>query len=455
MVAKDIAGYVRMIQKLAALCPDGVLSAHIIASSTTQLKKGLPGRWTLIQGEILDKQTIQTLVEEIKRHPDALVETNSDHYQVLQVQQFRIMYLCPPLSKLTELTIVRMHYQKELQTYTLYEHVKSRLTAGRGVLVAGAPGHGKSTFVSALIRRFAKDAVVKTIESPRDLMVPPNVTQIAYQKDTDQLRDILLLSRPDVVCIDEIRHKQDAKLFADLRLCGIGCFGVIHATTPVDAVARFLNNVGIGSLAHTLDTVIFIKDGDVHQLLDISLQVKVPIGMKSKDLARPVVQVRDVLSSELLYEVFSYADQVIIHEATQEEEGVDLRAVCTQQFLQLNDIDAKVTLENNAVHIHVDKEMAEKVQPLLTQIEQMTNSGVQVRVAVQMRRVSFAPVMTQNSIGLRLEVQDECAVYIDGRYVLCGRPAKNGLMRIRAESEQARELVTALRTGQKIEVFAR
>jgi ATPase len=87
---------------------------------------------------------------------------------------------------------------------------------------------------------------MKTIESPRDLNLPKQVTQYSLHYSThSEIRDILLLSRPDYSILDEIRNTEDFLLYKDLRLTGIGLIGVIHATKPVDAVQRLMSSVDI------------------------------------------------------------------------------------------------------------------------------------------------------------------------------------------------------------------
>jgi ATPase len=92
------------------------------------------------------------------------------------------------------------------------------------VLIAGAPGSGKSTFAQAVLEmHLAMGKITKTIESPRDLMVDDAVVQYSFSYGShDDLRDILLLSRPDYTVYDEVRNVADFELFKDLRLTGIG-----------------------------------------------------------------------------------------------------------------------------------------------------------------------------------------------------------------------------------------
>ena len=58
--------------------------------------------------------------------------------------------------------------------------------------------------------------------------------------------DILLLVRPDYTIFDEVRRAQDFEVFADMRLAGVGMVGVVHASSPLDAIQRFMGRVELG-----------------------------------------------------------------------------------------------------------------------------------------------------------------------------------------------------------------
>ena len=62
----------------------------------------------------------------------------------------------------------------------------------------------------------------------------------------------------------------------------------------------------MGSLSQVVDTVVFIKAGEIDEVLTIEQVVKVPAGMNSQDLARPVLQVSSFLKKEVLYEIYSF-----------------------------------------------------------------------------------------------------------------------------------------------------
>jgi ATPase, PilT family len=183
-----------------------------------------------------------------------------------------------------------------------------------GILIAGAPGMGKTTFAQALAEYYhRKGKVVKTIESPRDMQLPVDVTQYSKTYATsEELHDVLLLSRPDYTFFDEMRDTKDFELYADMRLAGVGMVGVVHATSPIDAIQRFIGRVELGMIPSIIDTVIFIENGEVKKVYEVETVVKVPHGLREAELARPVVVVKDFLTGEPEYELYVFGDRTFV-----------------------------------------------------------------------------------------------------------------------------------------------
>jgi ATPase len=118
--------------------------------------------------------------------------------------------------------------------------------------------------------------------------------------------------RPDYVIFDEIRKNADFAVYTDMRLAGVGMVGVIHATEPIEAIQRFISRVELGLIPSVIDTVIFIQNGEVEDVLSLKMTVKTPSGFRDDSLARPVIEVNDFLDGIPLYEIFSFGEQVVV-----------------------------------------------------------------------------------------------------------------------------------------------
>ncbi|MEM4434489.1 MAG: ATPase, T2SS/T4P/T4SS family, partial [Sulfolobales archaeon] len=246
---------------------------------------------------------------------DAVIEIERSGSTIIQLGDYRIIVSRPPMSNGWEITAVKPLARPKLEDYNLPEKLMKRLNEkAEGIVIAGAPGMGKTTFAQALAEYYSrKGKIVKTVESPRDMRLPPQVTQYSKVYATpSELHDILLLSRPDYTIFDEMRNDEDFKLYVDLRLAGIGMVGVVHASSPIDAIQRFIGRVDVGMLPSVVDTLIFIDSGEVEKVYELDITVKLPTGLRESDLARPVVEVRDALTGELEYEIYTFGEQTTV-----------------------------------------------------------------------------------------------------------------------------------------------
>lgn len=303
------------------LFDENTMSVHLKEGTTPKAKKGKPGNWQFVElsPNILSGHEIKKIVNEILSAvdyvKDSFIEIERKGSTIIQLGNYRIVIIRPPLSDGWEVTITRPVARKRLEDYNLNEKLLLRLRdRAEGILIAGSPGMGKTTFAQALAEFYMRmNKVVKTIESPRDMHLPPEITQ--YSKnyaEVGELHDILLLSRPDYTVYDEMRNDEDFKLYIDLRLAGIGMIGVVHATSPIDAIHRFINRVDIGTIPNILDTIVFIHSGNVAKVYSLDMTVKVPTGLKEADLARPVVEVKDLLTDRVEYEIYVFGEQTMI-----------------------------------------------------------------------------------------------------------------------------------------------
>ncbi len=296
------------------------MSLHIKWNQHILKKKWVPWNWKPIVDETIFttqqlKDLIDTILKEVTEREDGFLEIDRALSKVVQVWPYRIVIVYPPLSDGLEMTVAKPINSLTLEDYNLQESVLDLFAnKAKGILVSWAPWSWKSTFAQALVDLYNKsNAIIKTIESPRDLLVADNIVQYSFTYGShDEVRDILLLSRPDYTVYDEVRNSSDFELYKDLRLTWIWLIGVIHATRPVDSIQRFLWTIELGIVPQVIDTVVFIDKWKVEEVFQLKLVVKVPEGMFSDDLARPVIVVTSFLTQQVVYEMYSFGEQIVV-----------------------------------------------------------------------------------------------------------------------------------------------
>jgi ATPase len=272
------------------------------------------------------------VIEQAKFRSDGFIEIERRGATIVQLGSLRIAIARPPFSDGIEITAVRPIAKVKLDDYKFSDELKKRLSEStRGILIAGPPGSGKSTLAASVAEFLAgQDFIVKTMESPRDLQVPDNITQYsALEGDMAKTADILLLVRPDYTIYDEVRKTSDFKTFADMRLAGVGMVGVVHTTRGIDALQRLIGRVEFGIIPQVVDTVIFLKKGEIELVYDVHFAVKVPSGMTEADLARPVIEVRNFETNKVEYEIYLFSRQIVVMAVGHKEPG---RAKPTWKF---------------------------------------------------------------------------------------------------------------------------
>ncbi|MFX0002199.1 MAG: ATPase, T2SS/T4P/T4SS family [Candidatus Hermodarchaeota archaeon] len=307
--------------KLLEFFDETTMSVHLKRNLPPYAKKGAPGNWYLekIDETPLSPQVIEDIaleiIENVRADEHSFIEIEREGAVVAQLREFRIVITRPPFSNDVEITAVRPLVSLNLSDYSIDDRLQKRLQKAEGILVAGPPGAGKSTFSAALANYYlSQDKVIKTLESVRDLQVEPEITQYTkLEGSLENSADILLLVRPDFTIFDEVRTTKDFEVYSDFRLSGVGMVGVVHSSSAIDAIQRFIGRIELGMLPSIIDTIIFIEGGDISSVLVIKMTVKVPSGFRDRDLARPVVEVRDYKTRQLEYEIYSFGQDIVIN----------------------------------------------------------------------------------------------------------------------------------------------
>jgi len=471
--------------KLERFFDETTMSVHLRENVPPYAKKGMPGNWQFkeLRKAVLKQEEIQSIsreiIEDAKLRKDGFIEIERKCSTIVQLGSFRIVITRPPFSDGWEITAVRPVKRLSLSDYKMSDKLMVRVAEqAEGVLVAGAPGMGKTTFAQALSEFYAsKDKIVKTVEAPRDLILPERITQYAISYgDSQEIHDILLLSRPDYTIFDEMRNTDDFKLFADLRLAGVGMVGVVHATSPVDAIQRFIGRVEMGVIPQVIDTVIFIKNGFINKVLALKMTVKVPSGMTEADLARPVVVINDFETGKLEYEIYSYGEQTVVipvQETREKKSGTHKLAESTilQEFRNYSrNVEVEILSDNKCIVYVPDSDIARiigKQGSNITRLEEKLGIGIDVKsleeknnennnlngTAKEQKEVPFETNFKKNQILIELGIDMQnknVNIYVGDEFILSAKAGKTGVIKIKKSNNIGRRIMDALNKNEKL-----
>lgn len=304
------------------------------------------------------------------------------------------------------------------------------------------------------------------------MILPDNITQYSISHgDAQEIHDILLLSRPDYTIFDEMRNTDDFKLFADMRLAGVGMVGIVHATHAVDAIQRFIGRVEMGVIPQIIDTVVFIKNGEINSVLNLAMIVKVPSGMTEADLARPIVVINDFETNTPLYEVYSYGEQTVVVPVSEKKESsgtekLASEAIKREMLKYSEDVEVEVTSNNSCTIKVPEKDIARIIGKQGSNIEKIEQKlGVHIDVQekttngkkgeIKGNSVEYETEITKKAIVFYLGqnmIDKEVDIYVNNEYLMSAKAGKNGNIKINKQSQIGNYLVNAINSEEEIKI---
>jgi ATPase len=454
------------------------MSVHLKENLSPLAKRGKPGSFTLtkISDELLTRDDLDFMAKQIlnttKFLESSTLEISKTGASVIQYKDYRIAITTPPFSESYEITIVHPIVKLNLDDYSISAELMERFAdRAEGIVISGPPGSGKSTLASGLANFYhGQGKIVKTFESPRDLQVDPGVTQYSKLDGSfDNTADILLLVRPDYTVFDEVRRREDFLTYSDLRLTGVGMVGVVHANSPLDAIQRFIGKIELGIIPNILDTVVFVKDGQIEKVYDLELKVKVPTGMTESDLARPVIEIRNFENNALEHEIYTFGEENVIVPIGKKPQKVGIEKLAEDKiretFKRYDPQSEVEILSDNRVRVSVDKQAIPSIigrgGSNINDIEKSLN----IHIDVVERDSSSNPgsgdlpfSFSESKTSLVLTVSKEFTslhadIFVNDKYVTTARIGKKGQIKIPRRSDVAKNLMHLANSQDEMRIY--
>ena len=454
------------------------MSVHLKENLSPLAKKGKPGSFTLtkISDELLTRDDLDFMAKQIlntaKSLESSTIEISKTGASVIQYKDYRIAITTPPFSESYEITIVHPIVKLNLDDYSISAELMERFAdRAEGIVISGPPGSGKSTLASGLANFYhGQGKIVKTFESPRDLQVDPGVTQYSKLDGSfDNTADILLLVRPDYTVFDEVRRREDFLTYSDLRLTGVGMVGVVHANSPLDAIQRFIGKIELGIIPNVLDTVVFVKDGQIEKVYDLELKVKVPTGMTESDLARPVIEIRNFENNALEHEIYTFGEENVIVPIGKKPQKVGIEKLAEDKiretFKRYDPQSEVEILSDNRVRVSVDKQAIPSIigrgGSNINDIEKSLNIHIDVveRDSSSYTGSGDLPFsFSESKTSLVLTVSKEFTslhadIFVNDKYVTTARIGKKGQIKIPRRSDVAKNLMQLANSQDEIRIY--
>jgi len=252
-----------------------------------------------------------------------------------------------------------------------------------------------------------------------------------------------------------------------MRLAGVGMIGVVHATDAINAVQRFIGRVELGMIPHLIDTIIFIKDGQIKKVYVLELTVKVPQGMSEADLARPVIEVRDFETSSAEYEIYTYGEENVVIPIKDTEDRNPIHALAEKAILeqaQKFDPEARVqVISDSSAIVKVRKDIV----PIIIGREGKTVSALEQRLGLH---IDIQPLgaseggneipfqINENAAAITFDFERQYAyspveLHIDGDFILSAMIDKKGRLKIGKKSHVGKSFSRASEDRKQIHVY--
>jgi len=257
-----------------------------------------------------------------------------------------------------------------------------------------------------------------------------------------------------------VRKTHDFEVYSDMRMAGVGMMGVVHASEAVDAVQRLIGRVELGMIPQIVDTVVHIENAEVAEVYKLELTVKVPEGMTEEDLARPVVQIRDLEDETPVYEIYTYGEETVVIPVNEREQSQAEKLAKKQLEHRLQGMPGNPDIEfisENHIRMLVDEDHISQVIGKGGENIHELEEDLGLDITVEPKSGTFKDNIGYSEIEERgnsviINVGQEHSgegvdVFDDEEFLFTATVGKNGDISLTKSSELASQVLGASNTG--------
>jgi ATPase len=228
-----------------------------------------------------------------------------------------------------------------------------------------------------------------------------------------------------------------------------------------------MGRLELGMVPHVVDTVIFIKEGEVKKVYELTLTVRTPTGMTEADLARPVVEVKDFETGKLDYEIYTFGEENIVVPIADIKAVISpLKKLASERIMQeIKKFDPKAVVEmtnENRVVVKVDNSVIPRLigrdGSMISSVEKRLGIHIDVepKIPALGKEVNFGVNETGNSLEFVFDkrlVEKVASFYVEDNFLFSATVGKKSSIKVGKESEVGSELLRALVGKKKIKVL--
>lgn len=167
--------------------------------------------------------------------------------------------------------------EREMFSASSLQLIEQLVHEQKNILISGATGSGKTTFLKALLHEISAEERVLILEDTPELQISrPNTaflnTRIDLQAQLPpvSLRDLVkqaLRMRPDRIIVGEVRGEEALDLLHAMNTGHRGCLGSLHANSARDALFRLQGLIRFSNAALSEQAILDLVSRNVHAVI--------------------------------------------------------------------------------------------------------------------------------------------------------------------------------------------